>query len=109
MVGVRRMAGSKFALPDLDDSGWMARLIHRRRKEIGFSQEQAVAQIKKQAGLEISVATFSRCETGKKELERGGVYLMALARGLRCTPAYLLGLTEDPTNWKSEIDWPTES
>jgi len=102
------MAGSRFALPDLDDSGWMARLIRRRRKEVELSQDQAVEQIKKLAGLEISVATYSRCETGKTELEHGGVDLLALARGLHCSPTYLLGLTGDPTSWKPEVDWPTE-
>lgn len=106
-MGVRPM-GSRFVLPDFDDSGWMARLVRRRRKEIQLSQDQAVERIKKQSGLEISVATYSRCETGKKELENGGIYLTALARGLGCSTTYLLGLTEDPTNWKPEVDWPTE-
>ena len=98
----------KFELPDMLDPGWISARVRRRRNDLGLSQAEAVEVIRETSGLEMSVSTYSRCETGKMELSNGGAYILALARGLGCTVTFLLGLTENPRSWTPNVDWTGE-
>lgn len=98
----------KFELPDMLDPGWISSRVRRRRTSLGLSQAEAVEAIRSTAGLEMSVSTYSRCETGKMELSNGGTYILAIARGLGCSVTYLLGLTDNPRSWTPQVDWTAE-
>lgn len=106
--GVALARKAKFELPDMLDPGWISSRVRRRRTELGFSQADAVEAIRGTSGLEMSVSTYSRCETGKMELSNGGAYILAIARGLGCTVTYLLGLTDNPRSWTPSVDWTAE-
>jgi transcriptional regulator with XRE-family HTH domain len=75
----------------------VARRLFARRKELGLNQKDVVERLRRLAGLEVSIGGYSNWErTGTTDL----AIIEALAAALECTPAYLAGWSDSPTDWE---------
>ena len=75
----------------------------RRRRELGLTQKEVVARLRR-----IGVVTTNKALSS---LEHGAgldvCKLPELARALDCSLTYLVGLTEDPASWEPDFEhWP---
>ncbi|GAA3587034.1 hypothetical protein GCM10022235_67230 [Kribbella ginsengisoli] len=80
-------------------------LTHRlraRRVELGLTQKQVVTRLARR-GIRTTNKTLSSFEHGAGV---DVVRLPELAAALDCTVTYLLGLTEDPTQWSPDHPTP---
>ncbi len=78
----------------------------QRRIDLGLTQPQVVEALQL-VGVNTSVSSYSRLETGKAELVKCAANLVGLALALDCSVTYLLGLSSQPGEWAPDEDtWP---
>lgn len=80
---------------------WISVRARQRRRALDLTQDEVV-EVLDRDGLEMSVSTYSRMESGKVELAKGAALLVGLSRALKCSVTYLIGLTADANKWEPD-------